>query len=143
MMQVASHFRTRICIEPAVRSLAETHWIAGELVRRTGIGLALDYSHFVCLGYTQEQIDTLVPYAKHIHQRQARPGHLQAAFDRGTINFPALFGKLRDSGYRRALAVEFIRQLFANDRPDDVRTEAVLMRDRFNGWATGFPDGSL
>lgn len=143
MMEVASHFQTRICIEPAVRSLVETPSNAEELVQRTGIGLALDYSHFVCLGYTQERIDPLVQYAKHIHLRQARPGHLQAAFDKGTINFPAVFGLLRDSGYRGALTVEFIHQLFTNDTPDDVLTEAVLMRDCFNEWAVDLPAGSL
>jgi sugar phosphate isomerase/epimerase len=139
MMDVAAGFRANICIEPAMRSIAETPAMAEELVQQTGIGLALDYSHFVCLGYTQDQIDPLVQYAKHVHLRQARPGHLQAGFDKGTINFPAMFGHLRDAGYQGALAIEFIRQLFTNDGPDDVLTETVLMRDCFHSWTSGLP----
>jgi sugar phosphate isomerase/epimerase len=134
MSQMASHFRARICIEPAVRSFAETPDIARELVDRTGVALALDYSHFICLGYTQQQVDPLIPYAAHVHLRQARPGHLQASFDKGTLNFPALFGALREAGYTGALAIEFIRQVFTNDWADDVMTETILMRDCFNAW---------
>lgn len=134
LLQVASHFTARICIEPAVRSFAETPDMVRELVDRTGVALVLDYSHFICLGYTQQQVDPLIPYAAHVHLRQARPGHLQASFDKGTLNFPALFGALREAGYTGALAIEFIRQVFTNDWADDVMTETILMRDCFIDW---------
>ena len=137
LLDVAKDFSAEICIEPIIRSFAESPAVVEELVDRTGIRLALDYSHFVCLGYTQEQIDPLCRHAAHIHLRQASMGKLQERFARGSINFPALFGTLRDSGYDGALAIEYVHQDFLNASSDDVMTETVTMRDCFNGWAAG------
>ena len=72
------------------------------LIDATGVRLALDYAHFACLGYRQEEVDPLAPHAAHVHLRQARPGVLQAKIGQGTLNFPAMFGTLRDGGLRRA-----------------------------------------
>ncbi|WP_180897944.1 sugar phosphate isomerase/epimerase family protein [Martelella soudanensis] len=137
LLDVARGFSAEICIEPIIRSFAESPVIVEELVDRTGIRLALDYSHFVCLGYPQEQIDPLCRNAAHIHLRQARMGKLQERFARGSINFPALFGTLRDIGYDGALAIEYVHQDFLNASSDDVMTETVTMRDCFNGWSAG------
>ncbi len=70
------------------------------LVDETGIGLALDYAHFACLGYRQDEIDPLAPFAVHVHLRQARMGVLQAKFAQGTLNFPAMFATLQGGGLR-------------------------------------------
>jgi Sugar phosphate isomerases/epimerases len=137
LLEVAKGFRAKICIEPIVRSFAESPAIVAELVDRTGVALALDYSHFICLGYTQEQVDPLARHAAHVHLRQARMGDLQARFAKGTINFPALFGHLRDTGYAGALAIEFVHQEFMNAFAEDVMTETVAMRDCFNEWMGG------
>jgi sugar phosphate isomerase/epimerase len=134
LLDVAKDFQAEICIEPIVRSFAESPAIVSELIARTGIRLALDYSHFVCLGYTQEQLDPLCAHAAHVHLRQARMGELQAKFAKGTINFPALFGTLAEAGYTGALAIEYVYQDFMNAYSDDVMTETVAMRDCFNEW---------
>ena len=137
LQEVEKHFKARICIEPIVRSFAETPEIVLELIDRTGIPLALDYSHFICLGYTQEQVDPLLRHAAHVHLRQARMGDLQAKFTKGTINFPAMFAGLRDVGYDAALAIEFVHQDFMSAFAEDVMTETVMMRDCFNDWYAG------
>lgn len=137
LLDVAGDFRAKICIEPIVRSFAESPAIIAELIERTGIRLALDYSHFACLGYTQEQVDPLCAHAAHVHLRQARMGELQARFAKGTINFPALFGTLAEAGYTGALAIEYVYQDFMNAYSDDVMTETVAMRDCFNEWNAG------
>jgi sugar phosphate isomerase/epimerase len=137
LQDVAAGFRAKICVEPIVRSYAESPAIVLELVERTGIGLALDYSHFICLGYTQEQVEPLVPHAIHVHLRQARMGNLQAKLNKGTINFPAMFGALRDANYRGALSIEYLYQDWMDARFDDVMTETVLMRDCFREWNAG------
>ncbi len=59
MVELASEFNATLCIEPHVHSFAESPQIVGELIEATGIKLALDYSHFVCLGYRQDEIDPL------------------------------------------------------------------------------------
>ncbi|WP_037277892.1 sugar phosphate isomerase/epimerase family protein [Rubellimicrobium mesophilum] len=129
--------RERVCVEPHVHSWAESPEPVRRLVEATGVRLALDYAHFVCLGFRQEEVDPLAPHAAHVHLRQARPGVLQAKFGQGVINFPALFGTLRDVGYAGALALEAVHQDYMGTLFDDVLTETVALRDAFNDWNRG------
>ena len=137
LLRVAEAHAAVICVEPHVHSWAESPALAGELVARTGIRLALDYAHFACLGYRQEEIDPLAPHAAHVHLRQARMGALQTKFAHGTLNFPALFATLRDSGYTGALALEPVHQDFMDTRFEDVLTEIVALRDCYRSWKEG------
>jgi sugar phosphate isomerase/epimerase len=134
LTQVASPHKARLCIEPHVHSWAESPDLVRRLVDDTGIGLALDYAHFACLGYRQAEVDTLAPHAVHVHLRQARMGALQAKFGQGTLNFPAMFGTLRAAGYTGWLALEAVHQDYMATLTEDVITETVAMRDCFNHW---------
>ena len=104
------------------------------LVDATGIGLVLDYAHFACLGYRQEEVDPLAPHAVHVHLRQAKMGALQAKFGQGTLNFPAMFATLRDAGYQGWLALEAVHQDYMATLTEDVITETVALRDCFRNW---------
>jgi sugar phosphate isomerase/epimerase len=137
LLKVASGFKARLCIEPHVQSFTESPAIVRRLIDQTGISLALDYSHFACLGYRQEEVDPLAPHAAHVHLRQAKMGALQAKFAHGTLNFPAMFGTLRDAGYRGALAIEPVHQDYMNTLFEDVLTEIVALRDCFRDWERG------
>lgn len=137
LVDVAKDFKATLCVEPHVHSWAESPEIVLELIEATGIKLALDYSHFACLGYRQDEIDPLAPHAAHVHLRQARMGALQTKFAEGTLNFPAMFGTLRDTGYTGALAIENVHQGYMNTLFEDVLTETVTMRDCFNSWQLG------
>lgn len=134
LLQVAQHHRARLCIEPHVQSWAESPALVQRLIDATGIGLALDYSHFACLGYRQDEIDPLAHHALHVHLRQAKMGQLQAKFAQGTLNFPAMFATLRDAGYQGYLALESVHQDYMNTLTEDVLTETILMRDCFQNW---------
>jgi sugar phosphate isomerase/epimerase len=134
LLRLAEGYKAEICIEPHVQSWAESPTLVLELIQATGIKLALDYSHFACLGYRQEEVDPLAPHALHVHLRQAKMGALQSKFAQGTLNFPALFGTLRDAGYRSALAIEPVHQDYMNTLFDDVLTEVVALRDCFTTW---------
>jgi sugar phosphate isomerase/epimerase len=134
LLQVASHHKARLCIEPHVQSFAESPAILRRLIDETGVGIVLDHSHFACLGYRQEELDPFAKHAVHVHLRQAKMGHLQAKFDQGTINFPAVFATLRDAGYTGYLALEAVHQDYMNTLTEDVITETVRMRDCFNTW---------
>ena len=131
---VAKDHTARLCFEPHVHSWAETPDLARALAEATGVGLALDYSHFACLGYRQAEIDPLAPHAVHVHLRQARMGVLQAKMDQGTLNFAAMFGTLRAAGYAGALAIEYVHQDYMNTLFEDVLSETVRMRDAFRAW---------
>ena len=48
------------------------------------------------------------PTRRDVHLRQARPGFLQARLDGGTIDFGAVMGALRSTGYGGAVSIENI-----------------------------------
>ncbi len=130
LIPIAKAAGVTLTIEPHVHSYLESPSLVMELLERVpDLKLTLDYAHFVCLGYRQEEIDVLAPYAAHVHFRQARPGVLQAKLDEGTINFPALLATLRDSGYKGYLSIEYVHQNYMNTLYDDVLSETVKMRD--------------
>ncbi|MEE9322179.1 MAG: sugar phosphate isomerase/epimerase [Granulosicoccus sp.] len=99
-----------------------------------GLKLTLDYSHFVCMGYTQTQIDVLAPHAAHVHMRQARPGELQAKWGEGTLDFGMIIETLRATGYDNFLSLEYVHQDYMGTLYDDVLTETIRMRDLINSY---------
>jgi sugar phosphate isomerase/epimerase len=134
LLRVAAQHRARLCVEPHVHSWAESPALVRRLVDATGVGLALDYAHFACLGYRQDEVDPLAPHAVHVHLRQARTGVLQAKFAQGTLNFPAMFATLREAGYDGWLALEAVHQDYMATLTEDVLTETVALRDCYNRW---------
>jgi len=126
-----------VCVEAHVHSYLESPALAAELCARApGLKLALDYAHFVVSGYRQDEIDALAPLAGHVHLRQARPGALQTGLDQGTINFPAMFASLRDTGYDGYVAAEYVHQAYFDTLHDDVLSETVKLRDLFRAWSS-------
>ena len=135
MVALARDHDATLTIEPHVHSLLESPSDVLRMIERVeGLKLTLDYAHFVCLGYRQEEIDPLAEHAAHVHLRQARPGELQAKGHQGTINMPALFGRLRDVGYQGAASLEYVHQDYMNTLFDDVLSETIALRDVYRNW---------
>lgn len=130
LLPMAQEAGVTLTIEPHVHSYLESPSLVLELLERVpNLKLTLDYAHFVCLGYRQEEIDSLAGHAAHVHLRQARPGALQAKLLEGTINFPALIATLKENGYDGYLALEYVHQDYMNTLYDDVLTETIQLRD--------------
>ena len=92
--------------------------------------LTLDYAHFTCQGFSQEQIDPLVVHAAHVHLRQAADNKLQARWDEGTLDLPKIIRKLQSANYTGFLSLEYEHRLGWVDLDKaDVITETVKMRD--------------
>ena len=135
LIEITSKKNIQLLIEPHVHSYLESPDITLELLNSVpGIKLALDYAHFVCLGWTQESIDVLAQHSGHIHLRQAKSGYLQTKLEEGTINFQAVFGKLKEVGYSNYLSIEYVHQNYMMTVYDDVLSETIKMRDLFNSW---------
>ncbi len=135
LVQLAQADGLTLTIEPHVHSYLDSPGLVLELLQAVpGLRLTLDYAHFICMGFTQPQIDVLAPHAAHIHLRQARPGYLQAKLDQGVIDFSAMLGLLSSQGYDRALAIEYVHQAYMSTLYDDVLTETVAMRDLVRAW---------
>ena len=138
LVRVAEDAGVQLTVEPHVDAYLESPSLVLRLLEQVpGLKLTLDYAHFVCLGYRQEDVDVLAPHAAHVHLRQARPGALQAKGHEGTINMEAMLGTLRDAGYAGWLALEYVHQDYMGTLHDDVLTETVRLRDRVRAWADG------
>lgn len=132
---VAAH-AVELTIEPHVRSIVESPDAALALLGQVpGLGLALDYSHFLCLGFTQEACHQLIPHAAHVHLRQARAGRLQERMAYGTINFDTLLSKLVERGYDGWVAPEPVHQDYIDAWNVDVLSEVIALRDLVRRWA--------
>lgn len=117
-------------IEPHVNSWFESPKMATWLAQQVPGGkIALDYSHYICQGYTQPEVDPLIPYAGHIHLRQAKSGLLQTKLEEGTINFALVLDELQNKGYSGYWCVEYVHQDYIGADNVDVITETVKMRD--------------
>ena len=71
MRDKAARTDVTLTIELHVHSYLESPSLVLELLGLfQGLRLTLDYAHFHCLGYRQEEIDLLTPHAAHVHLRQ-------------------------------------------------------------------------
>jgi sugar phosphate isomerase/epimerase len=91
--------------------------------------LTLDYSHFVFNGHSQEAIDVLTPYARHVHLRQAAPRVLQARWNDGKIDFVKVVEKLIEVKYKGYLTLEYEHDAWLDSDRLDVATETIKMRN--------------
>jgi sugar phosphate isomerase/epimerase len=116
--------------EPHVDSMLQSPQDAQDFICQCDeVKLVIDYSHGVSLGYSQSDLDVLIPFAGHVHLRQAAPDKLQARWDEGAIDFPALIGRLKQTDYRGYLTLEYEHDKFWNMDQCDVLTETIKMRN--------------
>lgn len=138
LMPIAEEAGVALTIEPHVHSYLESPALVLDLIEAVpGLKLTLDYAHFTCLGWRQDEIDVLAPHAAHVHLRQSKIGELQTKLDKGTINIAAELGTLRDAGYSGRLSIEYTFQDYMNSLYDDILTETIRMRDLVRSWQNG------
>lgn len=130
LLAISAPAGVTLALEPHVMGVLESPAdTLALLAAAPGARLALDYGHFVTLGYTQAEVDPLAVHAAHFHARQAKPGFLQTRLEHGTLNFPAIVQTLRAAGYDGYLAVEYVHQDYLQTDNVDVISETVKMRD--------------
>ena len=116
--------------EPHVESVLESPFETLTFLQRNPtLKIVLDYSHFVAQGYQPTDVDPLVPYAGHVHLRQACRGKLQAGWDDGVIDFPAVVELLKRARYSGYLTLEYEHDPWMDCDQVDVMTETIRMRD--------------
>jgi sugar phosphate isomerase/epimerase len=125
----ASAFGLALSIEPSHGSVCREPADAVRLCDSVpGLQLTLDYSHFIAAGFAAEDVEPLVPRARHVHARGARAGRLQVARGENAIAHARMLDQLRAAGYVGSVAVEY----FVAPDPSlsvDVLSETVWLRD--------------
>jgi len=91
--------------------------------------LTLDFTHFVRAGIETGEALPLVARASHFHARGAAPGVLQAVFSENTIDYPAIMGEMKKTGYGGFIGVEYTWQEWENCNRVDNVSESILMKD--------------
>ncbi len=116
--------------EPHVESVLESPFETLTFLQQNpALKIVLDYSHFVAQGYEPTDVDPLVPYTGHVHLRQACRDKLQARWDDGVIDFPAVVELLEAAGYSGYLTLEYEHDPWMDCDQVDVMTETIRMRD--------------
>ena len=109
LVGIANDAGLALNIEACEPSVAEDPQDALRICREVpGLGLTLDYSHFVDPGYSQAEVEPLHAHARHIHIRQAAPGKRVETVEEGTIDFGRIFELLKFSAYNGVVAVEYV-----------------------------------
>src|SRR5262249_17680469 len=124
LQPIAEEAGVTLTVEPHVHSYLESPKLALQLIEKVpGLKLTLDYAHFTCRGWRQEEIDVLAAHAAHMHMRQAKPGALQTKGHEGTINMDAQLATLKAAGYAGYLSLEYVHQDYMATVFDDVLSE--------------------
>ena len=127
--QIAGEHGLLFNIEPVDFSLLKTPELACKMVQEVpGMGFTLDCSHWVSVGFAQEEIETMHPYTRHMHIRQATKGSRQEPIETGTIDFARVTQRLLDDDFSGNLAMEHIDRMEPAYRPINsvVRQNAEL-----------------
>jgi sugar phosphate isomerase/epimerase len=129
-VELAAVHGLAVSVEPHTGSLIDTPDKTLELLGRVpGLTITLDYAHYVYGGTPQQDIDPLLPHARHLQVRPARPGMLQASVAEDTIDWASVVVALDRLGYPGHLALEYTWQEWLGCNRVDTVAESALLRD--------------
>ncbi len=129
LIPVARDGGLRLSIEPHVGSVVATVEPTERLLRMTpGLTLSLDYSHYLAAGETPATIHRLLPYAGHLHARQASVGRVQMSHSNGVLDYADIVHRAVAVGFDGAVAVEYTWQEWERCNEIDVLSESILLR---------------
>ena len=119
-----------LSVEPHTGSLIDTPEKTRELLDRVpGLQITLDYAHYVYGGVTQDEIDPLLPFARHLQCRPGRPGGLQVSVKQDAIDWVRVVTALNTAKYQGYLGLEYTWQEWLDCNRVDTVGESILLRD--------------
>jgi sugar phosphate isomerase/epimerase len=118
-------------VEAHVGSVAPTPAAARQLVELSpGLTLSLDYTHFIRQGFSDDDCETLIPYAAHYHARGANKDRLQASLNDNTIDFQRVLRAMERAHYGGYVGIEYVWQDWEHCNEVDNLSETIQLRDR-------------
>ncbi len=99
-----------------------------------GLKVSLDYSHFMPQGHSIEDVHALIPYAGHVHARQANRERLQCRYEEGILDFEAIVKALAEHGYDGNIALEYVCVNYRGCNDIDVITESLKLKEDLVGY---------
>jgi sugar phosphate isomerase/epimerase len=130
LIEIGAASGVLVVFEPHFQSVFESPVDTLEFLQRNPeIKIALDYSHFMCAGFSPGQVDPLVPFAGHVHLRQGADGKMQARWEEGIVDYPRVMRQLQAAGYDDYVVFEYEHDDWMEMDRCDVMTETIKMRD--------------
>lgn len=99
-----------------------------------GLRVSLDYSHFLPQGKTIEDVHALIPYAAHVHARQANRERVQCRYEDGILDFEAIVKELVRQNYSGNIALEYVCVNYRGCNDLDVITESMKLKRDLEGY---------
>ena len=129
-LEVAARRGIALSVEGHVGSNVDTPDKLAELLSITpGLTLTLDYTHFIYSGFSDADVEPLLPYARHFHCRGAAPGRLQTPFGENTIDYERVLTRLREREYTGFFAIEYVWIDWQDCNRCENTCETILFRD--------------
>lgn len=129
-VELAAAKSLALSVEPHTGSLIDTPDKTAQLLDRVpGLQITLDYAHYVYGGVAQDEIDPLLPRARHLQCRPGRPGGLQVRVSEDAIDWARVVLALHEQGYDGYLGLEYTWQDWLDCNQVDTVGESVLLRD--------------
>ena len=117
-------------VEPHLESVIETPELALRMAESApGLTYTLDYTHFTKAGYTDAEIEPLLPHASHFHVRGARKDRLQARFSENAIDYETVLRLMTAQRYLGYLGLEYVWIEWEHCNECDNLSETILFRD--------------
>lgn len=108
MCEIAKQAGIAMHVEPSRLSLLNTPAAALEMVRRVPLlRYTLDFLHYQVNGVKQEESMRLLPYAGHMHARQAATNWGKCPVEFGEIDYDIILKRLRGLNWNGAIAMEY------------------------------------
>lgn len=118
-------------VEAHLGSVAPTPASAKQLVDLSpGLTLSLDYTHFIRQGYSDDDCETLIPYAAHYHARGANKDRLQAPLKDNSIDFQRVLRAMERANYAGYVGIEYVWTEWERCNEVDNLSETIQLRDR-------------
>jgi sugar phosphate isomerase/epimerase len=128
----------RFSVEAHIGSVIEEPAQALALLEASdGVELTLDYGHFVARGISQDDLEPLIPHARHFHARCSRPERLQSSMKENTIDFERVIDQMIETGYDGYLGLEYVWIDWEHCNEVDNLSETVLLKDRLEAKLAG------
>ena len=125
VMRRAEPLGVRLSAEIQSNALVETVEQAEQLlalINHPLVGVTVDTSHLVALGSDPAAvIERLGNRVRHVHLRDAKPGNYRLTPGDGAVQFAAVAGALRKTGYDRACVIELEGELSPAEADEQLR----------------------
>lgn len=108
-----------------------------------GLGITLDYGHFIYVGLTNESVHPLINYATHFHARGGAKGKLQTIVKENTIDFRSIIHKFLESSYSGYICLEYVYQDWEGCNRTDNVSETILLYEHLKKQLTSVDPVSI